>query len=143
MAVRPILQALLVADAIYVDASTGKKIIAGTFNRLVCEDFPATTVVSKHALISLTDVHRSVEIGLRFVDLSTGESLLELHGLVVEADDPLETVELVVELPPLPLPHAGAYALEVHWQDELLGLLRLYIDSPVKESPAGEEDHEA
>lgn len=139
MAVRPILQALLLADQIYVDAATGKKIIAGTFNRLVCEEFPTTSIVSKFALVSLTDVHNEVEISLRFVDLQTGDALLELKGLTVTAEDPLETVEMVVELPPLPLPHPGSYALEIHWQGEMLGLLRIFLDAAPHDSPATEE----
>lgn len=139
MPVRPIIQSLLLADHIYVDAASGKKIIAGTFNRLVCDEFPTTTVVSKFALLAMTDVHGSADVTIRFVDLSGGDTLLELQGLSVSAEDPLETVELVVELPPLPLPHAGAFAFEVHWDGETLGQMRLFLDSMTSEAPSDED----
>jgi len=129
MGVRPQLQALMLADHIYVDAATGKKIIAGAFNRLSSKEFPSTAGVSKYTLISLTDVHGTVSLILRFVDLSTGDTLLEMQGLEVHADNPLDTVEMILEIPPLPLPHPGTYALEVYSDNEMIGVLRVFADA--------------
>jgi hypothetical protein len=127
--VRPMLQALMLADHIYVDAATGKKVIAGTFNRMAADEFPTTFDASKFAFVAITGVHGVVQVTLRYVDLSTGDALAEIPNLEVESHDPLETVEMVVELPKLPMPHPGAYAFEAHWEGEMLGLLRIFVES--------------
>lgn len=139
MAIRPSLQAMILADHIYVDAGTGKKIICGTFNHLTVDSFPSQSMISKFALVALTDVHGSVSIVLKYVDLSTGETLVEMQGLEMEADDPLETVEVVVEITSLPMPHAGYYSLEAHWNSDVLGILRISVDETPSEPADGEE----
>jgi hypothetical protein len=132
MNVRPILQALVLADHIYIDAKTGKKIIAGTFNHLSSPEFPSFFGRSTFAFLSLTDVHADVPITLRYVDLSTNETLLELRDLKMESPgDPLATVEMVIELPRFPMPHPGIFAFEVFAYDEPVGALRVHVtDSP-------------
>ena len=62
-----------------------------------------------------------------YVDLANNDVLMELSGFEVEADDPLDTVELVVELTELPMPHEGVYAFEVHAGDEMIGALRIFV----------------
>jgi hypothetical protein len=136
--IKPSLQAIILADHIYVDATTGKKIICGTFNHLTVESFPSQSMISKFALVALTDVHGSVSIVLKYVDLSTGETLVEMQGLDMEADDPLETVEVVVEITSLPMPHPGYYSLEAHWKTDVLGILRISVDETPTESPEAE-----
>lgn len=127
MGIRPILQALVLADHIYIDANTGKKVIAGTFNHLTSTEFPTTFGRNKFAFISLTDVHGSVPVELRYVDLSNNETLFELKHLEVQSADPLETVEMVVEVPSLPMPHEGAFAFEVHAAGEIIGAMRVFV----------------
>lgn len=121
------LQAMMLADHVYMDASTGKKVIAGAFHRLSADSFPCNFDETKVAFLSLTGLHGSADLTLRYVDLSTGEALMEIQDVHVESDDPLQTIELVVELPKLPMPHPGAYAFEAHWEGELLGVVRLFV----------------
>lgn len=127
MAVTPVLQALLLADNVYIDSATGKKVIAGTFNHLAADEFPSVFDRKKCAFLSLTELRGEASVTLRFVDLSTGGILVEVTNLRLEHHDPLHTVEMVVEIPPLPLPHEGAYAFEAHCEGELLGSLRLMV----------------
>lgn len=140
---KPLLQALILADHVYQDAQTGKKVIAGTFNQLFYfrQDKPPTPppppgtprkfsiqemtrAGSPYAYISLTDVRGNVPLQLRYVDLSTNATLLHID-FQVRSEDPLSTIEAVVPVPPLPTPHAGAFALELFTGEEPLGSIRI------------------
>lgn len=136
MPIKPVLQALVLADHIYIDANTGKKIIAGTFNHLAANEFPSQSTTHKFAFVSMTDVYGPLEVMVRYVDLVDNRVLFELRNMQVQSQDPLDTVELVVEVPPLPMPHAGAFAFEVHADNEMLGALRLIV------TRRGDEDDE-
>lgn len=134
---KPVLQALVLADHIYIDTQSGKKVIAGTFNHLTSTEFPTTFDKSKYAFVSLTEIHGEIEIVIRLIDLSSGETLMELRDLSVESDDPLETVEMVVEIGSIPMPHEGSFAFEVLAGDEPIGALRLFFSQV--EEPGDDE----
>lgn len=141
---KPVLQALLLADHVYQDKDTGKKVIAGTFNQLNLSKLKAapknaeptaggprqlspaevTRPGSPSAFISLTDVRGPTDLELRYVDLADNGVLLMLK-FRVESDDPLKTVEAILPVPPLPTPRPGVYALELFCNDEPLGSLRV------------------
>jgi hypothetical protein len=152
---KPVLQALLLAEHVYQDRATGKKIIAGTFNRLNFSkrrppppalplpgspppegDVPPAAppegtelhnVISPgspFAFITLTDVHGTIPLELRYVDLANNVVLLTTR-FQVSCDDPLNTLELTVPIPMLPAPHEGVYALELLHSDEPLGTMRI------------------
>ncbi|MGQ9573923.1 MAG: hypothetical protein ACUVUC_01270 [Thermoguttaceae bacterium] len=140
---KPILQALLLADHVYQDKATGKKVIAGTFNQLNLSKIkpapqeppqasgprqlsPAevTRLGSPTVFISLTDVRGPIELELRYVDLADNGVLLRAR-FPIQSDDPLKTVEAIVPMPPLPAPHPGVYALELVYNEEPLGALRI------------------
>jgi hypothetical protein len=149
--VKPILQALLLADKVYEDKSTSKKIVAGIFNQMilvgehaqpktVTDEFGGIKTIvpagmhsgSPSAYISVTEVRRPTTLEVRFVFLDEYEALL--HGEIeVNAPSPLDTVEIVVPLPPLPCNRPGTYALEVLCDDELLGSHRLRVSTADKE----------
>ena len=144
MNVRPILQALVLADHVYIDAKTGKKIIAGTFNHLAAPEFPSFFGRTTYAFISMTEVHGNTPVTLKYTDLSTSETLLEIRDLPMEApNDPLATVEMVVELPRFPMPHEGIFAFEVFAHNEQVGTLRIQVSQSAEESSnEGEDDDE-
>jgi hypothetical protein len=144
---KPVLQALVLADNVYQDKATGKKIIAGTFNRLfiskpkptaggvekpASEESPAAPrgdvrrMGSPTAYISLIDCHGVISLELRYVDLSDDKVLMRAT-IPIKCDDPLNTVEAIVPVPPLPVPHAGIYTLELLSNDEPLGALRITV----------------
>ena len=143
MSVRPILQALVLADHVYIDAKTGKKIIAGTFNHLAAPNFPSFFGRTTYAFISMTEVHGNTPVTLRYTDLSNSETLLEIRDLPMEApNDPLATVEMVVELPRFPMPHEGIFAFEVYAYDEPVGSLRIQVSKSDEEHADEDADHD-
>lgn len=122
----PVLQALVLADHVYDDRQTRKKVIAGTFNQLWSKQFPDRFSRTTFAFISLTDVRGEQKLMLRYVDLADNAVLMETH-FAVRSGDPLESVEIVIEIPPFPMPHPGAYAFEVLAGSEPLGSLRMTV----------------
>ena len=141
---RPVLQALVLADHVYQDV-TGKKIIAGTFNRVLfspkrpmkeveAPDGTKRKVTlggmqsgSPYVYLSLTDVCQGTKLSLRFVNLADNAVLLATE-IRVDCEDRLQTVEVVVPLPALPIKAPGAYALEVVCEGEILGFHRVRAD---------------
>jgi hypothetical protein len=143
---KPVLQALILADHVYQDQQTGKKVICGTFNSFrfsrkppVSEvqnpDGTKRTVVmggaqsgSPYAYISLTDVHEGTKLLLRFVNLEKNEILFGTE-VVVNNVNRLTTVEIVLPLPRLPIAEAGAYALELVCDNEMIGSCRVMAEN--------------
>jgi hypothetical protein len=141
--VKPVLQALLLAERVYEDKS-GKKIIAGTFFRIgmtkrsphgeaetadgvrIPTIMGGTAVGSPYAYISLTDVCDEAELSLQFYSRSRNQVLLATH-IKVECNDRLETVEIIAALPELQacVPEPGIYALELLCEGEILGSHRI------------------
>jgi len=130
---KPILQALVLADHVYIDAPTGKKVIAGAFNRLWARKFPAELGFTTWAYICLTEVQGTVPIALRYIDLQTNEVLLATKPLTIQSDDPLASRELIIEVPSFPMPHAGTYVFEVYAGDEAIGSLRITVTKQEQE----------
>lgn len=139
---KPVLQALVLAEHVYQDIS-GKKIIAGTFSGVVCRsreevvgevELPDGNTKqfvkggmhggSPFAYISLTDIVDDTELTLQFVDLTHNQVLLE-QALRIECHDRLQTVEIVAPLPPLPISGPGIYAFEVVCDGVILGSHRV------------------
>jgi len=162
---KPVLQALLLAEHVYQDRATGKKIIAGTFNRLnftrrrpplppppegdvpfavppaappagLPEARELHNVISPgspFAFITLTEVHGTIPLELRYVDLQNNAVLLTPR-FQVSCDDPLNTLELTIPIPMLPAPHEGVYALELLHDNEPLGSMRIVaVENPAPE----------
>lgn len=127
MVQKPVLQALVLADHIYVDERTKKKVIAGTFSCLWAKEFPASLNRTTWAHICLTEVQGSVPVSLRYTDLKSNEVLLRTEGLTLQSDNPLMSHELAVEVPPFPMPHPGVYVFEVYVGEEAIGSLRLTV----------------
>ena len=135
---RPVLQALVLAERIYTDAASGKKIIAGTFNRInikrrkkttpdptkVRQIHGGTSPGSPSAYISLTDVCPGTKIRLQFVSLTRNFVIFETE-ITIDCDDRLATVELVADLPELRIKESGIYTFEIVSEGEVLGSHRL------------------
>lgn len=143
---KPVLQALLVADHVYTDQVTGKKIVAGIFHQMVFtrkpprgeSEHPADEGVqiqvragghragSPFCYISLTDVHGKQEFELRYVDLANDQVLLKA-GFGIVSSDPVATAEVALPLPSLPTGTPGTFALELLWNNEPLGSHRIIV----------------
>ena len=123
---KPVLQALVIADHIYVDKDTNKRIVAGTFNKVWVPEFPAAYQATIWAYIALTEIRGTTKIDLHFRSLETQELLMKCAGIVITTQNPLETAELAVPIPGLPLPARGVYSLDVFTEDgDLLGGWRI------------------
>lgn len=138
---KPVLQALVLADHVYTD-KTGKKIIAGTFSGIQFSRKPLVKEVerldgTKQTLvpggmhsgspwiyISLTDLCEKTDFLLQFVFLTKNVVLFTM-AVTVTCTDRLANVELVVPLPPLNAKEAGVYAIEVVCEGEILGSWRV------------------
>ncbi|MDX1948433.1 MAG: hypothetical protein SFU86_23800 [Pirellulaceae bacterium] len=138
---KPVLQALLLADHVYEDR-TGKKIIAGTFSRLWFKKVPppqevagerrmplqgVTVAGSPYIFISLTELRGRQKYVLRYVNLETDTQIFQVD-FAAECDNPLQTVEVVIPLPPLPAAKAGAHAFELLCENEPIGSLRILVE---------------
>jgi hypothetical protein len=143
--VKPVLQALVVADRVYQDASSGKKVIAGTFSgfkfskrppvaEIVRPDGQKQRVVagcmsagSPYVYISLTDVCDNTTIQIQFLSLSKNIVMFG-NAVTIEKVDRLSNTELVLPLPTLPISEAGVYALQVICEGEILGSWRIVAE---------------
>ncbi len=141
---KPVLQALVLADRVYQDV-TGKKIIAGTFSgykfskrlpvaEIACPDGTRQKVIvggvqtgSPYAYVSLTDVCDGTAIQVQFVNLSKNILLFSTEVSVPNVDR-LSNIELILPLPTLPITEAGVYALQILWQGEILGSWRVVAE---------------
>jgi len=134
----PVLQALLLADHIYTE-ERGKRIICGTFSKIFCQKFPAITSFSCFAFVLLVEVVGEVELQLRLVSLHDNEILMESGKAKIKSDSPLTPLDLVFQVPPLPLPREGFYSFECWTDGAMIGSVRLQV-VPL---PTNQEDRES
>ena len=154
---KPIVQALLVADHIYTDEQSKKKIICGIFHRLYYRKLEVAPLIGKDGggeeekrllrvpltgfdsgspfcYIGLTSIHGIQDFELRYVDLAEDKPLFGVE-FKVDCKNPLETVEIVFPLPRLPHDKPGNFALELLWKNEPLGLHRITVEEMKDELP--------
>jgi hypothetical protein len=141
---KPVLQALVLAERIYEDKS-GKKIICGTFNGLLIGQLPlpehenpdgsrtklvpgGTDLGCPAAYISLTDLVEGTELVLQFVNVTKNQVIFQT-GFKVNVQDRLATVEIVAPLPPIAqyVQEVGTFSLDVLCDNEILGSHRLLV----------------
>lgn len=128
----PKLQAIVLADRIYTEQHTGKKIIAGTFNTLSSPEFPCDYHTTTFAYICATNVRGRAPMHLRYVDLKTNEILFRSGQFELSSKDPLASIELIVEVPPFPMPHPGVFVFEVVSREEPIGSYRILVNKREK-----------
>lgn len=141
---KPVLQALVLADRVYQDV-TGKKVICGTFSGYKFSKKPPLAEVARPdgqkqqvlvggmragspcVYISLTDVCDGTKIQVQFVSLSRNIVLFG-NEVTISNDDRLRNVEIAMPLPELPIAEAGSYALEVLCEGSILGSWRVLAE---------------
>jgi len=129
----PVLQALLLADAVYTDVS-GKRIICGTFGKIFCNKFPAHTTFMPFVFVLLVDVMNEIALQFRWVRLEDNQILMESSSVTIRNNDPLMPVDIAVQIPNLPLPLSSTYGFECWADDAMIGSVRL----PVVQTPRPE-----
>jgi hypothetical protein len=154
--VKPVLQALVLAEHIYTDLS-GKKVICGTFNGLNISKAPIAKEIvepdgtkkvsliggmnigSPYLYINLTDVFDGTEIVIQFMNLNDNLVVFQ-SKLMVQANQRAPTVEIVAPLPALGLfiTGPGQYSFDVLCEDEIIGSHRLTV-SEIEQPPVGDQ----
>jgi hypothetical protein len=155
--VKPVLQALVLADRVYQDIS-GKKVIAGTFSGFKFSKKPPVTEVvrpdgqkqqviaggmsagSPYLYLSLTDVCVNTTLQIQFLNLSKNVVLFG-NSVTISKVDRLSNTELVLPLPVLPIGEAGVYAVQVVCEGEILGSWRVVAED--LDAKKGEQSSEA
>lgn len=123
----PKMQALILADQIYVDEETKKKVIAGTFSSLWSSQFPTQYQGMTKAYVSLTNCRGVTKLSLRWVDLKHDSVLMRSPTVSFESKDPLQTIDFIMDIPPFPMPYPGHFAFELYCNDQRLGALRVSV----------------
>lgn len=92
-----------------------------------------STAGSPHLYVALTDVHRTIPLKVRFVDLSDiTESVSRFEiGLEVSSPDPVAVTELVIPMPRLPVTGPGTFSLDLLYSGEILGSWRIVVTEEV------------
>jgi hypothetical protein len=112
---------MLLADHVYRDEGSGKYVIAGTFHRLNVAGFPTTLAKTVGVFVSLSGCDGDIDLDMDFIDGQTGDVLLSSQSLAFHCNDPTLPVDFALELPPLPLPRSGRYALRLAANGTVLG----------------------
>lgn len=141
---KPVLQALVLAESIYTDL-TGKKIIVGTFNsihltkrihlgRVGCPGGSERTLIpfgqplAPCVYINLTDVCNNTNLELQFVSLTKNVVIFETQ-VQVSCQNRLASVEIITRLPSfehLKL-ETGTYSFEIVCEGEVIGSHRVAV----------------
>jgi hypothetical protein len=150
MPLKPLLQAMVLADHVYRDGASGKCIIAGTFSTVVIAERNVSEVApedrgvpseiegerkrisgvvsmagSPYLYVALTEVRGTVPLRIRYVNLGDSTVLLE-GSFKITSGDPTSTAEYIFELPPLPIA-PGHFSLDLLFEGEILGSWRVVI----------------
>ena len=122
------LQALLLVDHIYRDRGSGKFILAGVFQRVFAPEFPTNFGRTVGIYLSILGLDGQAEIEIRFIDPEDGKVWMRRQGIPISSQTPGLPVELAVEVPHMPLPHAGTFLFQV-WSGEMkLGEIPLIVE---------------
>jgi len=120
----PILQAFVLADHVYTDAESGKRIVAGTFGQIRSRSFP-TKHLPSYAFLVLTEFVGNAALRLRFVRARDNTVLMQSGEIEIDCDDPLAVLDFSIAIPLIPLPEEGLYYFECYVAESLIGSIRL------------------
>jgi hypothetical protein len=124
MPIKPSLQSLWLADSVTKDPETGKVDVRGMFDQIEIQEPSREFTSPGNLYCGLRDVHGSLTLSFRYTDLQDNSILVD-RSLPVRHDDPLVTLDVVVAIKKIPVPHAGVYLWELVWENEVIGSSRL------------------
>jgi hypothetical protein len=108
----PKCKAILLCNQTIVDASTGQVSIIGTFDELHLPTLPGSTRPFT-VYLQLTDGIGEYALAIEIHDLNEDQVLARVAGPAIEFTERIGNFSLVIEVPALPLTHAGFYDLVV------------------------------
>jgi hypothetical protein len=120
---------------------SGKTIVAGIINQLnIIKARPPQSAEGPQMIdprqfyragapfcyIYITGVHGHLPLELRYLDLHDNSVLMDINfNFDPPHPDPIQSYELIIPTPMLPVPHPGAYVLELLTNNELIGSYRI------------------
>lgn len=114
----PVLVAVVVCDVAAADPSTGKKSLIGIFDTINVARFADERPMSVY--MKLADAEGSYDIEIRYVQRDSGEVLAKAEGHV-QIKSRLQSADLIVSFPPLPIPREGRYEFQIWANRVFLG----------------------
>lgn len=119
----PTLMAGLLCDQIITEAGTNKKTLVGIFDTLHSPALPFKRQLWIY--LRLTDAEGRYRFRIELVHLETEKPIFGVETNEVEAKNRLGFHEIVVELPPVPLPDQGTYEFQIYANDVYIGRILL------------------
>jgi hypothetical protein len=123
---KPTVQAFHLADYVLRDESTKKVSLIGLFDALWADTFPANHT-GAHLFLRLGELKGRQLLKFAFRDLGTQDTLLESPEVGLPPADPLGYADLIMALPPIPMPREGEFAFEAYVNDEWLSDLKIKV----------------
>jgi len=132
----PLALAMVISDAIWVDPTTGKQTILGTFSAICGQAFPLP-VPHIAVYLALTDSRGVVPLKLRLVDVDEIRDPVQEMALSPDFVDPVSIVEAGLYMEDVVFPEAGEYRLQLLTDDSELIIERRILVMPVQEKSDG------
>jgi len=134
---KPVLQAFIIADDVYQGVNHRKFTIVGTFNMITSVKFPTMYQKPTKAYINIAELRNDAEITLRYVDLKDLSVLFESPKFPVKKASNNRNIEVIIDIPPLPIPHPGTFHLELWIKDDLLSIAKIIVEEHKETLPPG------
>jgi hypothetical protein len=122
---KPVPLALLIADQIYQDRTSGKWIVAGVLSALMARDLPMTQPMID-IFFQLTNIHGSSTLRLVIEHADGDMKVLAVEGRA-NANSPLDVVSQKISLRNVPFQKAGKYWVQLLHEEEILIQVPLYL----------------
>ncbi len=112
----PTCKAILLCDAIIVDALSGKLSLIGMFENFNLQSIPGRTVRAQ-IFLQLTNAQGKYSLKVEVHDLHKDAIIARGGGIELEFANKLQKINAWLPLPPLPIRHEGKYDLVVFGGD--------------------------
>jgi len=123
---KPFVNALLLADHVHFDALSGKCTIVATFGHIAAQKFPCIHV-GAFIYANLSDFKGVHKLSFRFVRDSDGQQIAQSSAVTIKHAHKLQHHEIALKLPPLSFDRPGAYAIEMLWDGEWVGAVKISV----------------
>jgi hypothetical protein len=124
MARPPVVKSFLIADTVIQDRLSGKWSIIGVFDRIMTGAFPVFHPLALYLKLGDTEGRYKIKVELR--DANDRQVAL-IEGNQIDVKAPIQTVELGLRMPPIPLEKAGKYQFQLHVNHEFVASAPLEV----------------
>ena len=130
-AVVPLLVAAVICDTAVEDPNTRKKTLVGIFDRVYVREFPTRRHLSLY--LKITDAVGLYNLQVKFVDVNSGEMLVEVAG-ELEAADRLASSDFFISMANLKIPSEGRFEFQIWFNGMYIG--QTFLDAvPMQSAP--------